>query len=237
MVMHCRLSTFLVALAALGMLAPAGALRAQTPPSDRELRIYAGLHAAAATGDVAAIEQLVADGERPNVQDAHSRTPLMVAVFRRQQAAAQTLLRLGANPNARDEDGFDVLTVATANHDAEMLKLVLGAGANARAVVGRDGGSALILAAQLGFADIVHALIDAKADLDHANGRGWTALIAAVTLGTGDKAHTEIVEALVDARADGDVKDQQGKKAIDYARARGYSEMVRILEKAVGRHT
>ena len=160
----------------------------------------------------------------------------MVAAFRRQQAAAQALLRLGPRQCAR-RDGFDVLTVATVNHDTEMLKLVLGAGADPRAVVGRDGGSALTLAAQLGFADIVHALIEANADLDHVNGRGWTALIAAVALGNGDKAHTEIVEALVAARADGDVKDQQGKTAIDYARARGYSEMVRILEKAVGRHT
>jgi ankyrin repeat protein len=237
MVMPRRRSSVLIALAALAVLAPSGALLGQTPPSDRDLRVYAGLHAAAATGDVAAIEQLVAGGERPNVQDSHSRTPLMVAAFRRQQAAAQALLRLGADPNAHDEDGFDVLAVATANHDIEMLKLALGGGANARAVVGRDGGSALILAAKLGFADIVHALIDANADLDHVNGRGWTALITAVALGTGDKAHTEIVEALVAARADGDIKDQQGKTAIDYARARGYSDMVRILEKAVGRHT
>jgi ankyrin repeat protein len=237
MVMHRRLASFSIALAALAVLAPPGALRAQTPPSDRELRIYAGLHAAAATGDVAAIEQLVADGEKPNVQDSHSRTPLMVAAFRRQQAAAQALLRLGANPNARDQDGFDVVTVAAINHDLEMLKLLLGAGANARAVVGRDGGSALISAAQLGFADIVHALIEANADVDHVNGRGWTALITTVVTGNGDKAHIEIVEALVAARADGDIKDHQGKTAIDYARARGYADMVRILEKAVGRHT
>jgi hypothetical protein len=237
MVMRCRFASLSIALAALAVLAPGGALMAQTPPSDRELRIYAGLHAAAATGDVAAIEQLVADGERPNVQDSHSRTPLMVAAFRRQPAAAQALLRLGANPNARDEDGFDILAVATINHDVEMLKLGLGAGANARAVVGRDGGSALISAAQLGFADIARALIEANADVDHVNGRGWTALITAVVLGNGDKAHTEIVEALVAARADGDIKDHQGKTAIDYARARGYSDMVRILEKAVGRHT
>jgi ankyrin repeat protein len=237
MVMNRRFASFSIALAALVMLAPAGAIMAQTPPSDRDLRIYAGLHAAAATGDTAAIEQLVADGERPNVQDSHSRTPLMVAAFRRQQAAAQALLRLGANPNARDQDGYDVLAVATINHDVEMLKLALGAGANARAVVGRDGGSALISAAQLGFVDIVRALIEANADIDHVNGRGWTALITAVVLGNGDKDHTAIVEALVAARADGSIKDQLGRTAIDYARARGYADMVRILEKAVGRHT
>ncbi|HEY6256827.1 MAG TPA: ankyrin repeat domain-containing protein [Xanthobacteraceae bacterium] len=223
--------------AALLAGAPATSLMAQTPPSDRDLRVYAGLHAAAAAGDVAQIEQLVADGEKPNLQDSRSRTPLMVAAFRRQHAAVEALLHLGANPNAHDADGYDTLTIAAVNNDMETLKAALDGGANARAVVGRDNGSALISAAQLGFVDVVRALIDAKADIDHVNMRGWSALITAVVLGNGDKAHTDIVEALVAARADGDIKDQAGKKAIDYARARGYSEMVRILEKAVGRHT
>jgi uncharacterized protein len=244
MAMTCRFAvTYRFAVlpiaAALALLAGASAtpLMAQTPPTERELRIYAGLHAAAATGDVAAIEQLIADGEKPNVQDSHSRTPLIVAAFRRQQAAAQALLRLGANPNARDGDGYDVVTIAAINHDTELLKAALAGGASARTVVGRDNGSALISAAQLGFTDIVRALIEANADVDHVNTRGWTALITAVVLGNGSKQHIEAVEALVNARADGDVKDQQGKRAIDYARARGYTDMVRILEKATGRHT
>jgi uncharacterized protein len=235
--MNCRIAVLPIA-AALAVLAAAPAsLMAQTPPSERDLRIYAGLHAAAATGDVAAIEQLVADGEKPNLQDSNSRTPLIVAAFRRQHAAAQALLRLGANPNPRDADGYDVLAIATINNDVEMLKAALAGGANARAVVGRDDGSALISAAQLGFVDIVRALIEAKADIDHVNGRGWTALITAVVLGNGSKQHIDIVDALVAARADGDIKDRQGKTAIDYARARRYSDMVRILEKAVGRRS
>lgn len=236
--MKCRFAALSTAIVALAMLAaPATPLLAQTPPSEHDLRIYAGLHAAAATGDVAAIEQLIADGEKPNLQDANSRTPLIVAAFRHQHAAVQALLRLGANPNAHDADGYDVLTIAAINNDIETLKAALAAGANARAVTGRDNGSALISAAQLGFVDIVRALIEANADVDHVNGRGWSALITAVALGNGDKPHTETVEALVAARADGDLKDEQGKTAIDYARARGYADMVRILEKAVGRHT
>ena len=64
----------IVAFAAAGMTAMAGTGGgpfAQTPPSERELRIYAGLHDAAARGDVAGIEQLIADGE-PNIQDAEN---------------------------------------------------------------------------------------------------------------------------------------------------------------------
>ena len=215
----------------------ASSIMAQTPPSDHDLGIYAGLHAAAATGDVATIEQLVGDGEKPNLQDSRSRTPLIVAAFRRQHAAVETLLRLGANPNARDSDGYDALTIAAVNNDVDTLKAVRAGGGDARAVVGRDKGSALISAAQLGFVDIVRALIDAKADIDHVNGRGWSALTTAVVLGNGDRAHTDVVEALVAAGADGDIKDSLGKKALDYARSRGYTDMVPILQKATGRHT
>jgi uncharacterized protein len=222
----------LIAAALLFALVPGFA---QTPPSPRELRVYAGLHAAAAAGDAKAIEQLVADGEKPNIQDANSRTPLLVAAFGKQLAAAQALLRLGANVNAHDADGYGILAIAAKNNDIEMLKTALAAGADPRAVEGRDNGSALILASQLGFIDIVQSLIGAKADIDRVNAQGRTALVAAVALGNGDKAHTAVVEALVTARADGDVKDATGRTALDYARARGYSDMVPILEKSIGR--
>jgi ankyrin repeat protein len=224
-------------LTALASLQAPTLLRAQVAPSDRELRIYAGLHAAAANGDAAAIEQLIADGENPNLQDSKSRTPLIVAAFRRQHAAAQALLRHGADPNARDADHYDALAIAAINNDVETLKILIEAGANTQAKIGFDDGSALISASQLGFVEVAQALIDGKADVDHANSRGWTALITAVALGNGDKNHTAIVEALVKAGADADIKDRLGKKAIDYARARGLSNIIPILEKAAGRKT
>src|SRR5579872_1058999 len=164
------------AILVLLMASPASLL-AQNPPSAHDLRIYAGLHAAAANGDVPAIEQLIADGEKPDIQDANSRTPLIVAAFRKQLPAAQALLRHGANPNAHDEDGYDILAIATTNNDIELVKSALAAGTDPRAIEGRDHSSALILAAQLGYIDIVHALIDANADIDRVNARGWTALI------------------------------------------------------------
>src|SRR4029453_12201097 len=106
----------------------AGIAFAQTPPSERELRIYAGLHDAAARGDVAEIEQLIAEGEKPNIQDANSRTPLHVAAFLRQYAAARALLRLGANPNALDAQRYDILTIAAVNNDLELLQIALEGG-------------------------------------------------------------------------------------------------------------
>jgi uncharacterized protein len=208
---------------------------AQTPPSERDLRIYAGLHDAAARGDVAEIEKLIAEGERPNIQDSSSRTPLHVAAYLRKGEAARTLIRLGANPNALDAERYDILTIAAVNNDPDMLKIALEGGGNARAVTSPYDGTALIAAAHRGHVEIVRALIAAKAPLNHFNNLGWTALLEAVVLGNGGANHTAIVDALVKAGADVNLPDRHGTTALGHARTRGYSQIARILENAGAR--
>jgi ankyrin repeat protein len=222
------------ALALIWVLLGAAA-QAQVPPGPSELRVYAGLHAAAAKGDAAEIERLIAAGEKPNAQDAYSRTPLHVAAHLRRHAAARALLRLGANPNALDAQRYDIVTIAAVNDDAEMLKLALEGGVNAGAVTSPYDGTALIAAAHLGHAEVVRVLIDAKAPLDHVNNLGWTALIESIVLGNGGRAHTDTLAALVRAGANVNLADRQGTTPLGLARQRGYAEMVRILEAAGGR--
>jgi len=219
---------------ALGL---AVSVSAQTPPSERDLRIYAGLHAAAAKGDVAEIERLVADGERVNIQDANSRTPLHVAVYRKHHEAARALLRLGANPNTFDAQRYDIVTIAAVQNDIEMLNIALQNGASARNVTTPADSTALITAAHLGHVEVVRILIAHKAPLDHVNARGWTALHEAVALGNGGPNHVATVEALVKAGADTDIKDRQGATALIYARQRRYDDMIKILAPATGRRT
>ena len=220
-----------LALAAAAALPPTAA-SAQTPPTERDLRIYAGLHDAAARGDVAEIEKLIAEGEKPNIQDANSRTPLHVAAFLRKHAAAQALIRLGANPNALDAQRYDIITIAAVNNDLDMLKIAIEGGGDARAVTSPYAGTALIAAAHRGHVEIVRALIAAKAPLNHVNNLGWTALLEAVVLGNGGANHTAIVDALVKANADVNVPDRHGTTALGHARSRGYSQIARILERA-----
>jgi ankyrin repeat protein len=216
----------------LALLSPA---RAQMPPSASELRVYAGLHAAAAKGDVAGIERLVAAGEKPEAQDGNGRTPLIVAAHLRHHAAARALLRLGANPNALDAQRYDVVTIAAVNDDIEMLKLALDGSANARAITSPYDGTALIAAAHLGHAEVVRMLIAAYAPLDHVNNLGWTALIESIVLGNGGKNHTDALEALVKAGANLTLADRQGVTPLGLAKQRGFGEMVRILEAAGAR--
>ena len=227
-----------VVLATAGVTACAGRVSgafAQTPPSERELRIYAGLHDAAARGDVAEIEKLIAEGEKPNIQDAKSRTPLHVAVFMRKHDAARALLRLGADPNALDAERYDIVTIAAVNNDLEMLKIALEGGGNARAITSPYDGTALIAAAHRGHVEVVRALIAAKAPLNHVNNLGWTALLEAVVLGNGGTRSHGDRRGLVKAGADVTLPDRHGTTALGHARTRGYSQIARILENAGAR--
>ena len=223
----------LALIGVLALLSPAA--HAQIPPGPSELRVYAGLHAAAAKGDAAEIERLIAAGQKVDAQDSHSRTPLIVAAHLRRHAAARTLLRLGANPNALDAQRYDIVTIAAVNDDVEMLKLALAGGAHAGAITSPYDGTALIAAAHLGHAEVVRVLIAAKAPLDHVNNLGWTALIESIVLGNGGRNHIDTLQALVKAGANLTIADRQGVTPLGLARQRGYGDMVRILEAAGAR--
>ena len=218
----------------LGLMLVASAL-AQTAPTADEIRVYAGLHEAAAKGDAAEIEKLIAEGERPNIQDSRSRTPLHVAAYLKRHDAARALLKLGANANALEIDRYDIVTIAAVANDVEMLKLAIQGGASARNVTSRYAGTALIAAAHLGHAEVVEILIAAKAPLNHVNNLGWTALMDSIVLGNGGAGHTATLKALVEAGADVNIADRQGVTPLQHARQRGYVGMARILEAAGAR--
>ena len=223
--MKRALAGLLLALAAI----PAAA---QTAPTPNEIAVYAGLHEAAAKGDVAEIEKLIAEGEKPNIQDSRSRTPLLVAAYLKKHDAARALLKHGANPNALDVYRYDIITIAAVANDLAMLKLALENGGSAKNITSRYNGTALIAAAHLGHAEVVQILIAAKAPLNHVNNLGWTALMESIVLGNGGKAHTESLAALVQAGANLNIADRQGVTPLAHATSRGYGAMVNILEAA-----
>ncbi len=79
---------------------------------------------------------------------------------------------------------------------------------------------------------MVRALLGTEIPIDHVNRLGWTALLEAVILGDGGRAHQQIVELLVDAGADTTIADGNGVTALRHARDRGYREIERTLERA-----
>jgi len=208
---------------------------AQTPPDASELAAYRGLHAAAASGDVAAIRNLAKAGEKLDARDGNGRTPLHLAAFRGHADAIRALIAAGADPGLLENQRYDAVTIVAVIDDVSALKALLALGASANLTTSRYDGTALIAAAHLGHDGIVRELIAAGAPLDHVNNLGWTALIEAVILGDGGKRHVETVRALLAAGANRNLADNQGVTPLRHARARGYAAMVALLEAVAPR--
>jgi hypothetical protein len=207
----------------------------QVPPSPAEVAAYTGLHAAAARGDASEIRRLIGQGADPAVRDGHGRTPLHVAAHGARAEAMRALVASGADPNALDVQRYDVVTIAAVRGDVDTVRLAVALGTSPRNVTSPYDGTALIAAAHLGHVDVVRALVGAGAPLDHVNNLGWTALLEAVILGDGGPRYVAVLRALVEAGAAVGLADRQGRTPLDHARARGYTEMVGILEGAARR--
>jgi ankyrin repeat protein len=223
-----------VIVAALAVAAaPAGA---QVPPSAGEAAAYTGLHAAAYRGDVSAIQKLTAAGPAAlESRDSHGRTPLHVATFARQRTAIVALAKRGANLSALENDRYDAVTIAAVADDEDTLRVLLSLGASAKQVTSRYEGTALIAAAHLGHAGVVRQLIAAGAPLDHVNNLHWTAVIEAIVLGDGGPRHQATLQALLEAGANTRLTDREGRTPLQLSRARGYTEMAALLERAGAR--
>ena len=204
---------------------------AQVAPAASEVAQYTGLLAAAARGDAEQIRTLVAGGAKPDVRDAHGRTPLHVAAHAARHEAMRALVAAGANPNALENDRYDIVTIAAVAGDVPTLRVALELGASPKNVTSRYDGTALIAAAHLGHAEVVSTLIRAGAPLDHVNNLGWTALIESIVLGDGGARHTDTLRALVQAGANVNLPDRTGRTPLTLARDRGYDGMARILEQ------
>jgi ankyrin repeat protein len=232
-VISIRPLVFAAALAALGVgTIPA---RAQVPPSPAEAAAYAGLHAAAHRGDVAAIRRLAVAKAALEARDGHGRTPLHVATFARQRGAVRALIEAGADTAAFENGRYDPVTIAAVANDEETWRVLLAMGASAKLVTSRYDGTALIAAAHLGHAGVVRQLIAAGAPLDHVNNLHWTAAIEAVVLGDGGQRHQDTLRALLDAGASTRLADREGRTPLDLARERGYGAMIRMLERHAAR--
>ena len=158
---------------------------------------------------------------------------LLAAAYRNDVNAARKLVADGADVNAKDGSEQSAYLIATSEigDDPRLLELTLDAGADVDAKDSYSG-TGLIRAAERGYERTVRRLLRTDIDLDHVNRLGWTALLEAIILGEGGRAHTETVRLLVDAGADVNLPDEAGTTPLDHARRRDFKAIARILREA-----
>ncbi|MFE7359009.1 ankyrin repeat domain-containing protein [Streptomyces sp. NPDC057543] len=184
---------------------------------------------AAARGDADAVRAALDGGATTDVRDERDRTPLLLAARGDHVAAAQALVAAGADPNAQDDRLDSPWLVTGVTGSVAMMRTLLPADP-ALKVTNRFGGISLIPAAERGHVDYVRAVLrETDIDIDHVNRLGWTALLEAVILGDGGRAHEEIVELLITAGADPGLPDGEGVTALEHAERRGFTGIAGLL--------
>ncbi|WP_435808306.1 ankyrin repeat domain-containing protein [Streptomyces microflavus] len=187
---------------------------------------------AARTGDTDGVRTAIEGGARVDARDEELRTPLLLAVHGDRVEAARMLVAAGADPDAQDRRAESPWLATGVTGSVAMLHVLLPAGPDLT-LRNRFGGIVLIPASERGHVAYVREVLRlTDIDVDHVNRLGWTALLEAVILGDGGRAHLEVVEALLAAGATPGLPDGDGATALAHAERRGFTELAALLRAA-----
>jgi len=200
-------------------------LREATPPSDPN----AALHAAAATGDANEAVIALRHGADIAHRAENHQQALLTAVYADHLEVARLLLALGADPNADGgcKDTPWLVTGVTGSVPMALQILPYGPDLKKR---NRYGGVSIIPASERGHVDYVRFAADAGVNVNHVNDLHWTALLEAVILGDGSQPYVDIVRILLEHGANPDIADKDGVTALQHAKKKGQTEVVKMLQ-------
>jgi len=194
----------------------------------------AALLRAAVSGDADRAARALRAGARLEVRDSRGRTPLLLAATHDRVAVARLLVFLGADPDALDDQNDTPWLVTGVTGSVAMAEVLLAADPDLT-ITNRFGGTSLIPASERGHLAYVRRVVQTGIDVNHVNDLGWTALLEAVILGDGSRVYREIVRTLLDAGADPSIPDSNGVTALEHARERGHTAMLRVLSRSPAR--
>ena len=154
-------------------------------------------------------------------------TALMKAVRNNNISCVRQMIQEGANVDELDSNQDAPLVIAAYEGRTEILQLLLEAGADVHAVDPSMKATALHAAAYAGRTEAVKLLIQYKIDIDRQGPyNGYTALHDAIW-----QNNIGVVRSLVEAGASVTIKSNQGLTAVEMARSRKRTELVRLLEE------
>ena len=214
---------------------------------------------------------LLKAGAKPDLQDEAGMTALMCAAGWHHHEVLPILLEAGADIQLRDLMGRSALTWAARDGlNATNVKALLAKGATVRLVdalllgdshharsllhnrkerkdVGPLGETALVIAAEHGYVDVVQDLLETRPDINRRDDQGMTPLLVAVggrfsryipsgtgvwSRGKGAPGRLEVTKLLIARGAQVNSRSRDGYTALRIARVSGDIALADMLESA-----
>ncbi|KAJ7243260.1 ankyrin repeat-containing domain protein [Mycena rebaudengoi] len=199
----------------------------------------------ASIGNNKLVQILLEHGADPNIQGGRHGTALNAAVDHGGAEIVRLLLDYGADPNIKGTKFGTALQGASAKGKTEIVQLLLDRGADPDIrgdspsfsltmlsgilrmyVQGGSQGTALQIASDNGFADLVRLLLDRGADPNIHGGYFGTALCAAAA-----REHPAIVELLLNRGANPNIQGGEDGRALQVASKAQGAKIVKLLLK------
>ncbi|MEP3480600.1 MAG: ankyrin repeat domain-containing protein [Fuerstiella sp.] len=214
--------------------------------------------AALKSGDVAKLEQLVADGEKLHqpLEELDNCEPFKYAV-QQQDIAMIRFFMNRAEPDRPDMTVWGSNMIATGNR--EIIDMLFDAEGRTPEYLGRVlntavsvdsreafdyalslGGdpnhmynyTALMIAAQRNMGDYADTLIAVGANVDTVHRSSWGKTNRTALSFAAEKGHLEMVRLLLDHNADPTIVDEDGKRPIDWAQSYDHEAIASLLANA-----
>ena len=182
---------------------------------------------ACATNDDNLLEQHLNQPRNPNVEDAHTMTPLCAAALTGSLKCISLLIEANAKiDQGRTNNGATALYMAAQNGHLEVVRFLIESGANKDQGTTDAGATPLHHAAQNGHLEVVRVLVEFGANKDQGTtDDGRTALYIAAQSG-----HLEVVRFLIESGANKDHgTTDDGATPLLVAALNGHLEIVRFL--------
>lgn len=151
-------------------------------------------------------------------------TPLMMALFHRQEETALMLIQRGADINAIAERGYQPIHWATLNGYVQVTALLLKKGANANAAT-HYGWTPLLQAATKGNVPVAEMLLQNRAYVDGIEHQGFSALHKACA-----NEHVAIVKLLLAHQARPSLRALDGSTPMAIAKKKKNEEIISLLQ-------
>jgi len=182
-------------------------------------------------GDLDEVDNLLEMGlVDVNFANQHGDTPLILACWYGHKYIAARLLDSGALLDITNCDGNCALNVAAYRGNSEAVEMLLRHRATVDVPDHMTGKTALVKAAYVGHTPTAIALLDAKANVNHADTQGYTSLAFATSFN-----HEYMLQVLLHSDADPNMHDVFGITPLIHAAARGRLDTVQMLLQAGAR--